>query len=78
LTLRILADENIPAVNQVLSELGSVERINGRTLQRTQLQSADVLLVRSVTRVDEALLAGTSIKFVGSATSASIILTETT
>lgn len=69
MTLRILADENIPAVDQVLGELGSVERINGRLLQRAQLQSADVLLVRSVTPVDEALLAGTSIKFVGSATS---------
>jgi erythronate-4-phosphate dehydrogenase len=69
LTLRILADENIPAVTQSLGALGCVERINGRSLQRSQLQGADALLVRSVTRVNEALLTGSSIKFIGSATS---------
>jgi erythronate-4-phosphate dehydrogenase len=38
-------------------------------LGRTQLDGADILLVRSVTRVDETLLSGSTVKFVGTATS---------
>ncbi len=67
--LTVLADENIPAVEQYLGEFASVRRVNGRTLGRAQLDGVDVLLVRSVTRVDEALLSGCAVKFVGTATS---------
>lgn len=69
MSLTILADENIPAVEHYLGAFGRVQRINGRTLQRAQLEAVDVLLVRSVTRVDAALLAGSPVKFVGTATS---------
>jgi len=67
--LKILADENIPAVEHYLGSQARVNRFNGRALQHSQLRDVDVLLVRSVTRVDEALLAGTPTKFVGTATS---------
>ncbi len=69
MSLRILADENIPAVEHYLGALGCVQRVNGRTLARAQLEEVDVLLVRSVTCVDEALLQGSPVKFVGTATS---------
>jgi erythronate-4-phosphate dehydrogenase len=69
MSLRILADENIPAVEHYLGTAGHVERANGRTLDRSQLENIDVLLVRSVTRVDEALLSGSAVRFVGTATS---------
>lgn len=69
MNLTILADENIPAVEHYLGARGSVRRANGRTLRRADLDGVDVLLVRSVTRVDAALLAGSSVKFVGTATS---------
>lgn len=46
-----------------------MRQVNGRTLDRTQLDDVDVLLVRSVTRVDKELLAGTPVQFVGTATS---------
>jgi len=69
MSLTILADENIPAVEHYLAAIGHVKSVNGRTLQRAQLESVDVLLVRSVTRVDAALLNGCGIKFVGTATS---------
>jgi erythronate-4-phosphate dehydrogenase len=68
-SLTILADENIPAVEHYLGALGRVQRVNGRTLDRAQLQGVDILLVRSVTRVDESLLAGCPVRFVGTATS---------
>jgi erythronate-4-phosphate dehydrogenase len=67
--LTVLADENIPAVEQYLGEFASVRRVNGRTLGSGQLDGVDVLFVRSVTRVDEALLGGSAVKFVGTATS---------
>lgn len=66
--LRIVADSNLPGVETVFSPWGEVRRVEGRTLQREQLLEADVLLVRSVTRVDRALLEGTPVRFVGSGT----------
>lgn len=64
----IVADENIPGLEAGFAALGSVTRVNGRALQRQQLEGADILLVRSVTRVDRELLEGSNIRFVGSAT----------
>lgn len=69
MSLSILADENIPAVDHYLAALGSVRTASGRNLQPSQLKGVDVLLVRSVTRVNEALLHGSAVKFVGTATS---------
>lgn len=66
--LRIVADENIPLLEPFCGGLGRLTRVNGRTLGRDQLMDADVLLVRSVTRVDASLLAGTPVRFVGTAT----------
>ncbi len=66
--LRILADRNIPAVADCFSHLGSVRTVEGRHLAATELGDVDVLLVRSVTRVDEALLSGSPVRFVGTAT----------
>ncbi|WP_346839580.1 4-phosphoerythronate dehydrogenase [Microbulbifer sp. SAOS-129_SWC] len=66
--LRIVADENIPALEDYFGDLGTLVRVPGRNLQREQLLDADVLLVRSVTRVNAALLAGTPVRFVGSCT----------
>jgi erythronate-4-phosphate dehydrogenase len=67
--LRIVADRNIRAVESYFGELASVRYIDGRGLKRVDLLDTDVLLVRSVTRVNEALLAGSSVRFVGTATS---------
>ena len=65
--MRIVADENMPALTPFESQ-GQVTRVNGRTLTRNQLKDTEVLLVRSVTHVDRALLEGTPVRFVGSAT----------
>tara|TARA_R110002049_G_scaffold6538_3_gene40974 strand:+ start:92 stop:1243 length:1152 start_codon:yes stop_codon:yes gene_type:complete len=67
--LTVLADENIPAVEDYFEPSVQVQRINGRAMNRADLNGVDILLVRSVTRVDEALLHGSAIKFVGTATS---------
>lgn len=67
--MRILADENMPAVTELFGDLGAdIQTAPGRTLQPADVAEADVLLVRSVTRVDADLLADASLQFVGSAT----------
>lgn len=68
MTYTIVADENIPGLEAGFAALGRVIRVNGRSLQRQQLEGADILLVRSVTRVNRELLEGSTIRFVGSAT----------
>ena len=66
-SLRIVADENMPALD-LFSRVGEVLARPGRAIRPADLAAADVLLVRSVTRVDADLLAGTPVRFVGSAT----------
>jgi erythronate-4-phosphate dehydrogenase len=69
MSFNIVADENMEGLTEYLGPLGTVHRVKGRGLDNSHLHSADVLLVRSVTAVDEQLLAGSSVKFVGTATS---------
>ncbi|PKM22430.1 MAG: erythronate-4-phosphate dehydrogenase [Gammaproteobacteria bacterium HGW-Gammaproteobacteria-14] len=48
--------------------LGDITTLPGRSINGADLAAVDILLVRSVTRVDEKLLAGSPVRFVGSAT----------
>lgn len=66
--MRILADENIPLVEAFFAEFGEIRRQPGRAFSADALAEADVLLVRSVTRVDAALLQGSPVRFVGTCT----------
>ncbi len=69
MNFNIVADENIEGLSEYLGHLGTIHRLKGRSLRNSDLRDADVLLVRSVTAVNEQLLAGTPVKFVGTATS---------
>jgi len=64
----IVADENIPLLDDFFGDIGEIRRVEGRTLTRAQVADADILLVRSVTRVDRELLEGSRVRFVGTAT----------
>lgn len=66
--MKIVADENIPYVKEAFGTLGDVVLVPGRAIGPAHVRDADVLLVRSVTRVDERLLRGSCVRFVGSAT----------
>lgn len=66
--LRILADENLAAVQEAFAPLGALRTFAARALTRDMLADVDVLLVRSTTRVNADLLEGTPVRFVGSAT----------
>ncbi|NBC15705.1 MAG: 4-phosphoerythronate dehydrogenase, partial [Bacteroidetes bacterium] len=66
--MHIVADENMPYVRDAFGTLGTVRLMAGRAIRPADVRDADVLLVRSVTRVDAELLAGSRVRFVGSAT----------
>lgn len=66
--MKIVADANIPYVAECFSSIGEVEVVIGREITPTVVADADVLIVRSVTRVDAALLANSKVRFVGTAT----------
>lgn len=66
--MRLVADENLPWVEEFFKDSAQITRLPGAAISREQLQQADALLVRSVTQVTPELLAGTPVRFVGTAT----------
>lgn len=62
----ILADEEIPCVKHYFGAYGELILKPGRSLTRQDVLEADILLVRSVMKINEALLHDTKVKFVGS------------
>ncbi|MGB1382722.1 MAG: 4-phosphoerythronate dehydrogenase [Porticoccaceae bacterium] len=65
---RIIADQNMPLVEDYFGQLGEVMMMPGRDINRQSIEGAEILLVRSVTQVNKSLLEGSSVRFVGSAT----------
>ena len=66
--MKILADENIPHIKELFSKFAEITTCDGRKITGDKLTDVDVLLVRSVTKVNQALLENSSVKFVGTAT----------
>ncbi len=66
--MKIVADMNIAYVKEAFADFGEVELISGRDINNNHLKDAAILLVRSVTRVNQELLENTGIQFVASAT----------
>ena len=67
--MNIYIDENIPYARDFFTEHGCLHFFSGRKVSAEQLIDADVLLVRSITQVNEKLLRlNKKLKFVGTAT----------
>jgi erythronate-4-phosphate dehydrogenase len=66
--MKIIADENIPFAKECFSSIGDVKTLAGRQITPQIVAGADILLVRSITPVNEKLLAGSCVKFVATAT----------
>ncbi|MBC7182561.1 MAG: 4-phosphoerythronate dehydrogenase, partial [Marinobacter sp.] len=64
----IVADENIPLLDSFFGDFGEVRRVSGRSMTAGDVRDADILLVRSVTRVNRELLEGSRVRFVGTTT----------
>lgn len=66
--LQIVADENIPGLDELFAAHGRITKVPGRGMQAALVQNADALIVRSVTQVSAELLAGSAVSFVGTCT----------
>lgn len=66
--LKIVADENIPLLQEAFGEFGTITTYAGRDIGPDEVREADILLVRSVTHVNAALLAQSRVRWVASAT----------
>lgn len=66
--MNIIIDENIEFAESAFRNYGNITLVHGRKITNDLLKNADALIVRSITKVDENLLHGTPVKFVGTAT----------
>ncbi|MCF7955746.1 MAG: 4-phosphoerythronate dehydrogenase [Phycisphaerae bacterium] len=66
--MKIIADMNIPFVKECFSSIGDVTLVGGRDITPGLVKDADILLVRSITKVNEELLGGSRVKFAATAT----------
>ncbi|CBV41895.1 4-phosphoerythronate dehydrogenase PdxB [Halomonas elongata] len=66
--MRIVVDANVPEAQRCFGALGQVVSVPGREIDAATVRDADALVVRSVTRVDEALVADSRLRFVGTCT----------
>lgn len=66
--MNIIADENIPFLEPFFGAFGDIKKLPGREIDAEAVKNADILLVRSITNIDAALLDKSSVRFVGSAT----------
>jgi erythronate-4-phosphate dehydrogenase len=66
--MKVVMDENVLLGNETFSIIGEVTSVSGRAINPEVIKDADILVVRSVTEVNEKLLKNSDIKFVGSAT----------
>lgn len=66
--LNLIVDENIAFAEDAFKQFGNVTLLPGRNINNTVLNNTDILIVRSITNVNEVLLKNTPVKFVGTAT----------
>ena len=64
----IIADRNIVFVKEAFQALGEVRLMRGREMTPAAVRDATLLLVRSITPVNRALLEGSAVRFVATAT----------
>lgn len=68
MTMKIVADKNIPFLKGVVEKYGEVEYLAGADFTRAAIADADALIVRTVTHFDESLLKDSSVKLICTAT----------
>lgn len=66
--LNLVADENIPEVQTLFGHMANIHLLPGREVSAKDLKDCDLLLVRSVTKVNSDLLEGSSVRVVATAT----------
>ena len=64
--MKLMVDDAVWGFNKIFSEFGEVVTLQGRDISRESLLDCDMLIIRSRTQVNQELLEGTQISFVGS------------
>ncbi|MGK0298664.1 MAG: erythronate-4-phosphate dehydrogenase [Gammaproteobacteria bacterium] len=67
--MNIIADKSIPFIGHFFNSIGDLTLLDSKEISHSVLKNTDVLLVRTVTQVNQELLKGTSIQYVATATS---------
>jgi erythronate-4-phosphate dehydrogenase len=65
--MKLVIDRNMPYAKEAFSTLGEVFARDGRALTVEDVRDADALFTRSTTRISAALLAGSAVRYYGSA-----------
>lgn len=63
----VALDEELPYWEGAFAGLGEILLFNGRSVRPEEIRHADALVVRSITKLNAALLQGSSVRFVASA-----------
>jgi erythronate-4-phosphate dehydrogenase len=66
--MKIIIDDKIPFIKGLLEPFAEVKYISGNKILREDIIDADALIIRTRTICDKALLEGTSVKFISTAT----------
>ncbi|MBI5395925.1 MAG: 4-phosphoerythronate dehydrogenase [Verrucomicrobia bacterium] len=66
--MKIVVDENIPFGREAFGRLGDVVTMHGRKMDAAAVRDADMLIIRSITKVSRELLEGSRVRFVGTCT----------
>ena len=66
--MKIICATNMPFALEAFSTLGEARVLEGRDLTATDVRDARILALRSTTQVNRALLEGSQVRFVGTAT----------
>lgn len=66
--MRLVIDDKIPYICEAAARLGEATYLPGAAITADDVRTADALIIRTRTRCDEALLGGSSVRFVATAT----------
>lgn len=64
--MKLIIDDACYAYDKIFSEFGEIIALSGRSINADTVRDADVLIVRSRTKVNQDLLKNSQVKFVGS------------
>ncbi len=66
--MRVVVDKNNPLVAEAFQQFGEVRALATKKITADSIHNADMVIVRSETKVTKELLRGSSVRFVGTAT----------
>lgn len=66
--IRVVIDDKIPFIRNVFEPYAEVNYLSPIQITREAVRDADALIIRTRTKCDEHLLAGSSVRFIGTAT----------